>query len=176
MQEKYIADFFDSSKECPNEIKNCLKLREEYVASFKKLTSSSCKSCDLIELKNYFIAKIRFNYVPLTFEDSIFYKKNKDKKISSLKKTYIFLFPYKIIFLVFNNFIQIISFQNKRQKISNIKSNFIFWHFKKIFLFLYFNREDFLFYFWFSKNVSTKVAKIYSLSFKKAYKYFVGKK
>jgi len=170
MQHKYISDFFNSDKRCPDEIVNCSELRSEYYSAFNKLTSSSCKSCDLVELKNFFISRIKYNFTPHSFNENIFFNKRINKINKIAKKQYIFLFPLKIIFNVFDNYIQIISFRNELQKVSFIKKNYIFLHFKNKFLFTFFNKDDFLLYFWYSNNVATKIANIYKLNLKRLLK------
>lgn len=170
-----INDFFDISKPCPDEILNCKELRDSYFLSFNKLKASSCKSCDLIQLKNLYIAKIKFNLSPISFNKNIFYEAPKTEKKDKLYKKYIFLFPHKIVFENYKNSVKIISFKNNKQKIDIIKKHYFFWSFKKIFLFIFFNKQDFLLYFWFCNNVATKNAVINKINLKKVFTFIKGR-
>jgi len=56
-------EFFDSSKPCPESIKNCMQLRIEYQSEEKNLVDSGCKKCDLAKLRIKFLEKIWSAYM-----------------------------------------------------------------------------------------------------------------
>ena len=45
MNNNYILDFFDTNKACPDYIKNCEQLRNEYIKELKDNTTGQCSSC-----------------------------------------------------------------------------------------------------------------------------------
>lgn len=167
-----IADFFDNSKKCPDQIENCEKLRASYFTSLNALSSSkNCKNCDIYELKNFYLNKIKYNSSPIAFNNNIF-QVNKVLLNDKIIKKYIFFYPQKIILQCFKNYLKIISFKNNKQKVSVIKKYFFFKSFFNKFLFIFFDKKDYLLYFWFCSNVKNKSANIYSFNLKFINKYF----
>jgi len=60
-KEEIIQTFFDFNKDCPQQIKNCSKLREEYrqrLTTLKKF--NSCTDCNLSELKIFIINQFKY--------------------------------------------------------------------------------------------------------------------
>jgi len=63
MTSNILEIFFDLSSPCPEEIKNCSSLRNEYLEKLNFLQKmNSCKSCNVSELKAYFIDRIRHGF------------------------------------------------------------------------------------------------------------------
>lgn len=50
-----ISDFFYDDKPCPPEIKDCLKLREEFKKELSLINPKSCKPCVLNSLQNKYL-------------------------------------------------------------------------------------------------------------------------
>jgi len=59
MNKKNIEDFFIRNKECPVEIIDCIKLKDDYFKAYDALISTNCLECDVAFLKASFIAKLK---------------------------------------------------------------------------------------------------------------------
>jgi len=163
-----LLDFFDANKKCPDIISDCLELRKKYFETYDKMTATNCKQCDIVNLKELYLAKIKFS------SSSISYKKTankKDKPKDILIREFIFFYPFKMVLNFLKNKVQIISFREDRQKVFNITKNYIFFNFKNMFLFIFLTKPGYLLYIWYSTNIKTMRANIYSLSLKRHYKY-----
>lgn len=170
-----LINFFDKTRDCPVEIQDCNSLRSEYFTSLDRLKkTSNCKNCDIVELKNLYIKKIKLKKTLISFRNNLFDIPPLIQDNKKILKEYFFLYPYKIIFQIFEKYVKIISFKNNVQKVFIIKKLFFFYRFKNSFFFMFF--KNFLFYFWFCKNSKNKTAYIYSLNFNFFNKYFLGKK
>jgi hypothetical protein len=163
-----LLDFFDANKECPDIISNCVELRKKYFETYDKMTATNCKQCDVVNLKELYLAKIKFSSSPISYKKTV-NKKNNPKDI--LIREYIFFYPFKIVLNFLKNYVQIISFRGGKQKISIIAKNYIFLNFKNMFLFIFLTKPDYLLYIWYSTNIKTMRANIYSLNLKRHYKY-----
>lgn len=53
-----VLQFFDLNRPCPESIKDCVSLREEYIKDINKL-SSQCKECDRIKIRDTYIEKLK---------------------------------------------------------------------------------------------------------------------
>lgn len=53
-----VLQFFDLNRPCPDCIKNCNALREEYVKEVNSL-SLHCKECDRVKIRDRYIEKIK---------------------------------------------------------------------------------------------------------------------
>jgi hypothetical protein len=163
-----LIDFFDVNKKCPDIISNCMELRKKYLEAFNGMTASNCKQCDIVNLKQLYLAKIKFSSSPLSYKKNV---NNKDSSEDILIKEFIFLYPIKLALNIFKNSVQIISFRGGRQKVSNITKNYIFLSIKNIFLFIFLSKLDYMLYIWYSTNTKTMRASIYNFY----YKYIIKK-
>jgi hypothetical protein len=60
-KEEIIKTFFDLNKDCPRQIKNCSKLREEYKLRLARLNAfNACTDCNLTELKVFMINQFKY--------------------------------------------------------------------------------------------------------------------
>jgi hypothetical protein len=163
-----LIDFFDANKKCPDIISDCVKLREKYFETYNTLTATNCKQCDIVNLKKIYLSKIKFSSAPISYKKT-FNKKTKPTDV--LIREFIFFYPFKMVLNFFKTYAQIISFRGGKQKVSNIAKNYISLHFKNMFLFIFLTKPDYLLYIWYSTNIKTMRANIYSLSLNFHYKY-----
>jgi hypothetical protein len=165
-----LLDFFDANKKCPDIISDCVELRKKYFETYDKMTATNCKQCDVVNLKELYLAKIKFSSSPISYKKTV---NKKDRYEDILIKEFIALYPIKIVFQIFKSYIKIISFQNQKQRVSYIKKFYLYIPFINGFLLLFFNKDDFLtFYFVLCKNKHDKKMYICSLSLYSFYKYF----
>lgn len=163
-----LLDFFDANKKCPDIISDCLELRKKYFETYDKMTATNCKQCDIVNLKELYLAKIKFSSSSISYKKTV---NKKDKPKDILIREFIFFYPFKMVLNFLKNKVQIISFREDRQKVSNITKNYIFFNFKNMFLFIFLTKPGYLLYIWYSTNIKTMRANIYSLSLKRHYKY-----
>jgi hypothetical protein len=165
-----LLDFFDANKKCPDIISDCLELRKKYFETYNTLTATNCKQCDIVNLKEIYLAKIKFSSAPISYKKT-FNKKTKPTDV--LIREFIFFYPFKMVFQIFQSCIRIISFQNYNQKISNIRKFYLYMPLINGFLLMFVNRDDFLtFYLTLCMNRASKRVYIYSLCLNSLYKYF----
>lgn len=50
-----VMDFFDDSKPCPPEIKDCEKLRQEFKTEISKINPRACSACIINGIKSKYI-------------------------------------------------------------------------------------------------------------------------
>jgi len=163
-----LLDFFDANKKCPDIISDCLELRKKYFETYDKMTATNCKQCDIVNLKELYLAKIKFSSSSISYKKTV---NKKDKPKDILIREFIFFYPFKMVLNFLKNKVQIISFREDRQKVFNITKNYIFFNFKNMFLFIFLTKPGYLLYIWYSTNIKTMRANIYSLSLKRHYKY-----
>lgn len=61
-QESDILNFFHLDSKCPESIKNCSKLRQEYIQRVETAKKfKNCNECNINHIKLYIINKIKFN-------------------------------------------------------------------------------------------------------------------
>lgn len=53
-----VLQFFDLNRPCPDVIKDCTSLRNEYIDELNRL-SIYCKECDRIKVRDKYIEKIK---------------------------------------------------------------------------------------------------------------------
>ena len=87
-----LIDFFDANKKCPDIISDCVKLREKYFETYNTLTATNCKQCDIVNLKEIYLSKIKFSSAPISYNKT-FNKKTKPSDI--LIREFIFFYPFK---------------------------------------------------------------------------------
>jgi len=53
--EQNILEFFDLSKPCPEQIPNCMDLRNQYIDETQKMQSTGCSRCAINAIKSRYI-------------------------------------------------------------------------------------------------------------------------
>lgn len=61
MAEEAVEDFFNLDLPCPDFIKNCALLRNDYTVALQNLNATGCSECQKNALKMHFIRIITHN-------------------------------------------------------------------------------------------------------------------